>query len=316
MKKTLSCFLILLVISSLTLTLIPSVSSQTENIKILNYSCYVDYLGILNVVGEVQNTGSTVIDNITVAGLVTVPDGSQAEAGNGVWGNNLLPGQKAPFYIEFYPQEVTFSGVDTSDITLKVYHAVATNEYQYQNVTITSQQGAAKANGEYWVHGELKNEGTQTASNVALVATFYNSEAIPIAAGYKTFNVSIAAGASTTFDIPAYDLNQTTVSSDKIIKSYNLLVQVKSPKLTGVAPVINETSTPIPGGTVEPSNADPSSVDSGNSLENDQNIIYAAVITVALVAVVAVILLIQRRKSTAKQSRASGPKKQSRKARR
>jgi uncharacterized membrane protein len=50
---------------------------------------------------------------------------------------------------------------------------------------------------------------------------------------------------------------------------------------------------------VEPSNADPSSVDSGNSLENDQNIIYAAVITVALVAVVAVILLIQRRKSTA-----------------
>lgn len=311
MKKSLSCFLILLVFSSLTLILIPVVQGQIEEeIKILNYSSYVDSYGFLNVVGEVQNIGSNVIDNITIAGLAISMDGSQTEAGKGIWANNLLPGQKAPFYLEFYSQSTSFIGVDTNDITLKVYHAVATNEYQYQNITITSQQGAAKANGEYWVHGELKNEGTQTASNVALVATFYNSEAIPIAAGYKTFNFSIAAGASTTFDVPAFDLNQTIVSSDKIIKSYSLLVQVKSPKLTGNAPVINETSTPIPGGTMEPSNADPSSVDSG-SPGNDQNIIYAAVIAVAIVGVVAVLLLIQRRKSTTSQNRTSEHKKHS-----
>lgn len=221
MKKAITCFLILLVISSLTLTLIPSVKSQTDaEVKILNYSCYVDSLGNLCVVGEVQNTGLNVIDNITIAGLATSQDGTQTEGGNSIWGNNLLPGQKAPFYLEFYSQSTSFYGIETSDITLKVYHAVATNQYLYQNMTITSQQGAPKSNGEYWIHGELKNVGTQTATNVAVVGTFYNSEGIPIAVGYKNFNnTSIAAGASTTFDVPAFDLNQTIVSSDKIIKS-------------------------------------------------------------------------------------------------
>ncbi len=317
MKKAISCLLVLLVISSLTLTLIPSAKSQTEaDIKILNYSSYVDSLGNLCVVGEVQNTGLNVIDNVTIAGLATSSDGTQTETGNSLWGNNLLPGQKAPFYLEFYSQSATFSDIDTSDITLKVYHAVATNQYLYQNVTITSQQGAPKANGEYWAHGELKNVGTQTATNVAVIGTFYNSAGIPIAVGVKSFNTSIAAGASATFDVPAYDLNQTIVSSDKIIKSYSLLVQVKSPKLTGAAPVINETSTPIPGGTVEPSNVNPSSVESGNSTGNDQNIIYGVVIAVAIVAVIAALLLIQKRKSKTAQSRTPEPKKHPKNAKR
>jgi hypothetical protein len=318
MKKSFSCLLILLVISSLTLTLIPSVKSQTEaDIKILNYSCYVDSLGYLTVVGEVQNKGSNVIDNITIAGLATSTDGTQTEAGNIIWGNNLLPGQKAPFYIEFISQSTSFYDIESSEITLKVYHAVATNQYQYPNVIISSQQGAPKSNGEYWIHGELKNVGTQTATNVAVIGTFYNSAGIPIAVGYKNFNnTSIAAGTSTTFDVPAFDLNQTIVSSDKIIKSYSLLVQVKSPKLTGAAPVINETSIPIPGGTVGPSNVDPSRVESDNSSGNDQNIMYAAVIAVAIVAVIVALVLIQRRKSTTIQSRISQPKKNSKKARR
>ncbi len=67
---------------------------------------------------------------------------------------------------------------------------------------------------------------------------------------------------------------------------------------------------------MEPSNVDPSSVESGNSLGNDQDIMYAAVIVGAIVAVIVALLLIQRRKSTTIQNRVSEPKKHSKKARR
>src|SRR5437763_619428 len=100
MKKTLTCLLILLVVSALTLTIVPYASSQTSNVQILNdYTFYQDTLGNLVVIGEVQNVGSSVIANVSLTGSINT-DSVTAQGSCYVWGDYLLPGQKAPFYME------------------------------------------------------------------------------------------------------------------------------------------------------------------------------------------------------------------------
>jgi hypothetical protein len=46
------CFFVVLTLLSLGLTLVPSVHCQTQNIKIVNYSCYIDLSGDLDVLGR------------------------------------------------------------------------------------------------------------------------------------------------------------------------------------------------------------------------------------------------------------------------
>ncbi len=62
MRKSIIYFFVALTLVSLGLTLVPTVFSQTENIKIVSYSYYIDNLGYLDVVGEVQNVGPNTVD--------------------------------------------------------------------------------------------------------------------------------------------------------------------------------------------------------------------------------------------------------------
>ena len=295
MKKTLTCLLILLVASSLTLIIAPNASGQTINAKILdNYTYYEDSLGYLVVIGEVQNIGSSVIANVSLTGSIAT-NTVTAQGNCYIWGNYLLPGQKAPFYMEFYQQDQStiWTGVTKSDISLTVYSAPETSQYQYQGVQITSSQATPTATGEYWVTAQLQNNGTQTAQGVVVVATFFNSEGQACGSGYIDSISSIAAGASTTVKVPCWDLNQTIVASTQKITAYSLLVQVESPLQTdGNAPVVSNNPTPVPAGTTAVSNGSGS-----QTTGNDQttNIILVVAVTIALVAVAA-ILITQRRK--------------------
>jgi hypothetical protein len=288
MKKTLTCLLILLVASSLTLTFAPNGSCQTSNVRILdNYSFYEDTLGNLVVIGEVQNVGSSVIANVTLTGAVT----SDSVTGQGscfAWGNYLLPGQKAPFYMEFYRQTTgaSWAGLTKSDLTLEVYNAPETSQYQYQNVQITSSQATPTATGEYWVTAQLQNNGTQTAQGVVVVATFFNSQGQAVGSGYINPVSSLAAGATTTVKVPCWDLNQTIVSSEQKIAAYSLLVQVTSPlQSDGNVPVVSNNPTPIPAGTTAVSNGSQT-----NGIDQT-TIILVAIVTVALVAVAAILIV-------------------------
>lgn len=294
MKKTLTCLLILLVASSITLTLTPNVSGQTSNVRILdNYTFYEDTLGNLVVIGEVQNVGSSVIANITLTGAITA-DTVTAEGTCFVWGNYLLPGQKAPFYMEFYRQTTgsSWAGLTKSDINLDVYNAPETNQYQYQNVQIISSQETPTATGEYWVTAQLQNNGTQTAQGVVVVATFFNTQGQAVGSGYINPVSSLAAGATTTIKVPCWDLNQTIVSSEQKIAAYSLLVQVASPlQSDGNIPVVSNNPTPIPvTGT---------GLSSGNQTTGiDQTtIILVVIVTIALVAVAAVLIVSRRKKA-------------------
>ena len=141
MKKSIACILVILVTLSLTLTYTSNVSGTSSNVAVLdNYTFYEDSYGLLVVIGEVQNTGSTVISNVTLVGGIST--GSTTASGVClVWGSNLLPGQKAPFYMELSPDGSNsnpWGGLTKSDITISIYLAPETNQYQYQGVSVVS----------------------------------------------------------------------------------------------------------------------------------------------------------------------------------
>jgi hypothetical protein len=301
MNKSLTSLLIILTITaSLALTFVPQTQAATPNAKILpNYTIYSDNLGFLIVVGEIQNTGTTVLKNVGIAASLTEADGTYDTSATYAWGDYILPGQKAPFNLEIQSQGTSlspWSGITAADITLLVSVAPEATQYQYQGVQIQSQKDSPKNNGEFWVTAEVKNTGTETAGNVVAIATFYNAQNQVIASGYSEA-VTVAAGASQTIKVPAFDLNQTIVSSDKIIKSWNLLMQTASPMQSG---------DNYPRFSVSPENssqgglATPSSSGFVNNASNqgvDITLVYAAVGAVAVVVVVVSLLVVKKRKT-------------------
>jgi uncharacterized protein YxeA len=296
MKKTLTCLLILLVASAITLTFTPNASCQTSNVRILdNYSFYEDSLGNLVAIGEVQNVGSNVIANVTLTGSIT-SDSVTAQGSCAVWGYDLLPGQKAPFYMEFYKEGsnsvTSWTGVTKSDISLAVYGAPETSQYMYQGVQITSSQATPTATGEYWVTAQLQNSGTQTAQGVWVFATFFNSQGEAVGAGYIDRISTLAAGATTTIKVPCWDLNQTIVDSSHKISAYSLLVQVTSPLQTdGNIPVVSNNPTPVPAVTTAVSNGTQT-----NGIDQT-TIILVVIVTIALVAVAAILIVRHRKQA-------------------
>ena len=303
MRKTIMYLLLIFAVISITLTLTPIVSSQKENIKILNYSYHIDSSGILVAVGEVQNTGSTAISSIIISGTATPTYGTEVISGDLVWANNLLPGQKAPFLIEF-KTNTTSSGAwlaGISDISVKVLMATTTTQYQYQGMTIAQHQ-ASSASGSYTVSGQIKNTGTETAANVAVVATFFNAEGTPVAVGYSSPITTMAPDGIDSFELYALGLNQTNASSANKIESYKLLVQVDSPLKSGALP---STPTEITG-----------SISGTTDSSNNLNSTIIIVLVVVIVAVLVVVILLTRRKpleiASTKKSKSSKHKKRRR----
>ena len=65
MEKSVVGSLVFVSMIFLCFTFIPNVLSQPENVEVLNYSWYPSQGGYLVVVGEVQNVGPNIIENIT-----------------------------------------------------------------------------------------------------------------------------------------------------------------------------------------------------------------------------------------------------------
>jgi preprotein translocase subunit SecG len=289
------CFLIL--------SITPLGSSQKENVTIVNYSYHIDSSGVLVAVGEVQNTGSTIISQIIMSGTAIPTFGDEVVSGDLVWATNMLPGQKAPFLIEFKTSS-TDNGVwiaGISDVTVKVLQASASTQYQYQDITITEHQ-ASLSSGSYIVSGEVKNTGTETATNVQIVATFFNAEGKPVAVGYSSSMATIAPDGIDTFDLSALGLNQTYASSANKIESYKLLVQVEAPIQSGTLPSAAAEITGSLSGTTN----------SANNLD----LTTIAILVVIIVVVLVVAILLTRRKSLEISSNKKSKRPQQHKKRR
>jgi hypothetical protein len=318
MKKSAIYFVVLFTLCSLIFTLIPIGIGQTENVKILSSSWYIDLLGYLVVVGEIQNIGQNTINQVILHGTVYTSDGAPTESIQPAWVSQMIPNQKAPFYMVFYSAknvDGTWPGGDVEKVELEISQAEATANYQYADLKITSQTQTigtgTNDKGVFWVRGTIQNTGTQTAKNVSVVATFFNASGTAIGAGHtypETVIPNVLAPQQTaSFEVAAYDLDQTQVPSNLKIEKYSLLVQVLEPLLQGTAPVIQPTPTsgPVttgsPSDTTSPTNTQPT--DSSTSTPSTSDWIIPAVIIIVIVAVLGALLAIKTRKPKPKSKK-------------
>jgi hypothetical protein len=296
MKKCTVCLIIALVLLTLGSNLLSGALGQTENIKIVSYSYYVDNLGYLDVVGEVQNVGPNTVDPVALTGSVFASgDVHLSDSACRVWVSYLVPGQKAPFYMEFQPpSNLGYSSYwnpsDISKITFNVAMANATSSYQYPDLKITSSSSTIGTSGDYkgayLVNGIIQNTGSQTATNLTVVGTFYNASGTVVAVGYTNYLTPSTLEPSVTlsFQIAAFDLNQSLVQESMKISSYALLVQTQEPILQGTAPIVTPYQTnQSPSSTGTTSSPTSGTVNSNSSPD--------IVIIVAVVAVIVILAI-------------------------
>jgi hypothetical protein len=305
MGKRMVYFCITVLLLSLGLTAVPKTFSQAQNVKVINYSWYIDPEGYLDVVGLVQNVGPNTISSISLTGTVVGPGKADvADSGTQVWVSDLLPQQEAPFYMEFVSPhtsskvswyEVVQAG-ELSSILLTVSSANATSSYQYQGLSITSSKPSigttAGYAGAYVVNGVIKNTGDQTATNLTVVGAFFNSTGSVVGVGFTNYldHRTLVAGNTITFQIAALDLNQSVVRAALQIKSYQLLVQTQGPILQGTAPRASPQATGTTGPTDNPSSTPSSSSRAKSDISSIFPVVLAVVIAVIVIAAAVVVV--------------------------
>jgi len=310
MRKTVVYLMVTLLVLSFSLTLTPkaqsqtTATSQTQNVKILDYSYYIDNMGDLDVVGEAQNIGNTTLNQIYLTGFIYDPTGVQLSPSYcEVWQSYLAPQQKAPFYLPFQaPQDTGYWQLsDIGNVTINVSQANATDSYQYTDLQVISAQASVGTTGNYSgayvVNGVIKNTGTQTAYNLTMAATFYNSTGNVIGVG-TTYDQSdpwivssLAPSATVNFQVATWDLNQSQVPSWEKSYSYSLIPQATGPTLQGT-PTDNTyfSSNYSPLKNTPPTTTAPTQVDSSVSAKKSASAISIYPIAVAAV-IIAVVLV-------------------------
>jgi hypothetical protein len=303
MKKTSIYFITLLLMLSLTLictagkssqytTMDPRTTPVNQNIVVTSYSWHILQYGVLDVVGEVQNIGPNTVDPVGLTGTVYSPTGEELSfSGCQVWISHLLPQQKAPFLMEFAPPgEQTAWG--PTDIGAVEFTGLGneTSYYLYPDLKITSQHSSIGETeglvGAYIVDGVIKNTGTQTATDVSVVGTFFNKDNKVVAVGNTAYYVtrSLAPSATADFQFNALDVNQNEAEVDSKITSYALQVQVNGPILEGT-PIVSAS----PNSSSQPGN--PISL----PFSLTQIAIIIGIVIIAIVVVIAAIKLTKQK---------------------
>ena len=255
------------------LVLIPSVFVQAAytGVTVLSHSSYVSSGGHFIVVGEVQNTGNHVLGNASLDVVVSASNGSQFLSGTTMaYVNDFLPQQKAPFYLDFgkidfntIPEAITFD--------FNVSNHPPTNNIEYPDLSlIVSSNGIV--NNAYVVSGSISNSGSQTANDIKVVGTYYNSAGIVVAVGFVTLNDPLIPNSSANFTVSEFDASPKLVSK---ISNYSLLVQTSTQQLnlpSSVSPTSSTSSSVLPTASI------------------------VAVVVIGVIVVVAVVALVFLRK--------------------
>jgi hypothetical protein len=296
LRKILSIITIVLLLSTLCLTLVSqNVSSKTQDIKISSYSHYMDSLGILDIVGEVQNIGTSAIERAVLTAVVYGSDGTiQGTVTGYAWLSYLVPQQKSPFLLEINTP-IDYDNwyfVEVSKIEISVTEAKEVNNYVYSDFEITVNSAGVSTNewdkGAYWIEGVVRNTGSQTASKLVVSAVFYNSSNCVVAVGHTKYlePSNVNPSGIVTFKLGAYD---TTRFEEVEIDSYALFVEATSPLIEGKAPTATAPTTGSSTVTQNPSNQ-----------SSNRNSTYIIIIAVVVVFVVIAALLMTRKNTPPK----------------
>ena len=210
----------------------------------------------------------------------------------------MLPGQKAPFYLDFNPANSATGDQSwvpsVANVTVSVADAVDTTDTLYSGFTIPSGTVSAHldSSGTYTVTGNVQNSGNQAVGNFWVVTTFYNASGTVIGLNYtNNLSTSLAPGNSVSFTATPAD-NTAQLSSE--IANYSLLVQ-SLPATSSTT----STPTPIPSASstqpsTSPTGTQPTQSKSTSLLSGTIDAIAAGVV-VAVIVIIALLLLIRNR---------------------
>jgi hypothetical protein len=255
---------------------IPSVFVQAAytGVTVLSHSSYVNSSGHFIVVGEVQNTGNHVLGNVSVNVVVSASNGSQLVSGTTMaYVNDFLPQQKAPFYLDF--GKIDFNIIsEVNTFAFNVSNHPPTNYIEYPGLSlIVTFNGIA--NDAYVVSGSITNSGSQTANDITVVGTYYNSAGIVVAVGFVILSGPLIPNNSVNFTVSEFDAAPKLVTK---ISNYSLLVQTSTQQLN------------------LPSSMSPTPSTSSSVLPTASIVAVIGVVVIVVVAVVALVFLRKRRR--------------------
>ena len=268
MKKAATVIiLVILIMSVFAVFSAPHVKAQTMEATILSYSWYIapantvlaQYSGDLIAVGDVENTGTSDLSAVFIDGAAYNSSGAVVCSAHVQLNSvpELLLSQKAPSYLDFYPEESVTqdqSWVGTvTNVTLKVGTLTLSSQTPYSGLKIpTSSINQFSNSGTYTVMGTVKNNGAETTGNVWVLATFYHSSGKVVGMNCtKYLTSSLLPGNSVAFTATPAD--NTVQMSDEIA---NCSLLVESSALTSSNTTPNPTqnsSTPTPLSTASSS---------------------------------------------------------------
>lgn len=308
MKKTITALVtVALLLAAFNTLSAPIARADTSEAKVLSSSWYVAplntvlamYAGDLIAVGEVQNVGSNVISYVIVTGVAYDASGTALAATNApAYGNEMLPGQKAPFYLDFTPEKsVTQNQTwvsSVSNVDVRVSNVVDTTETQYSGLTIATGGLASYTDnsGTFTVTGTIQNSGSQKTGNVWTVTTFYNAAGTVVALNYTNYlSKSLSPGDLARFTATPAD-NTAQLSSQ--IANYSVLIQ---------SDLLSSSASPSPSASSSPS----STQQPTQPIVLPSWLTYSVVGAIVVVAVVvaALLLLRKRHKNTHSEPLAS-----------
>ena len=316
MKKILTVVLLVaIILAAFTVLSTSIVRADTSEANVLTYSWYVapanaGDAGDLVAVGEIQNVGSSVLQYVYLSGFAynstgALLDVSQVQA----YVYDMLPGQKAPFYLDFTPENSATGDQQwvpsASNVTVVVADAIDTTSTQYAGLaiptgTVTSYHDSS---GIFTVTGNVQNTGDTTTGNVWVVTTFYDASGTVVSLNFTNFlTTSLAPGNSINFLATPLD-NTAQLSSE--ITNYSFLVQ--STPLTTTSPTAT-TSTSSSSTPTSSAIATTQPTQSTNPLSSGLTYaIVGAIVVVLVVVVIAVLLMLRKRNKNAQPPPATTP---------
>jgi hypothetical protein len=287
LKKILAVIIIAALFLSTFTLLAGNVKADASELTVLTYSQYVapststlaSAPGDLIVVGELRNIGANIVGNVTVQGTALSANGQTlAVTSSQAFTYCMLPGQKAPFYLDFAAQSSStqdLSWIPSVDhVLISVSTVQDVSKAQYADVKVVYDMNYTDSSGLYVVRGTVANTGSVVDEQPWVVTTFYDATGTVVGLNFTDYLTTTLSpnGGALFFATPAD--NNTALTSK--IKSYSF--QVDSLTLTNSP---TSTSTPTPTGSASPAGQIP---------------ILPIIIVVALIAIVVVALLLFRTK--------------------
>jgi peptide/nickel transport system substrate-binding protein len=242
--KRVIAFVMMLCISMLIPVTLPGARAESNLVILYDYF-YEDDAGYANVIGEVQNQGTTTTTFMLLN--VTFYDEFDtilaAESSYSIV-DILLPGEISPFEVSSYPlanlsvEYYTIEGTyyDTEEVPYREFELSGFTEYTDF--------------GWFFVSGDVENIGVINASFVNVVASFYDeSDTLTTYDVYYVPDV-LEPGQRETFDVTTYDEIEPA--------RYELMVQCWETREAStitceMTPTITENALFIEGGIIPPS---------------------------------------------------------------